>query len=697
MFESTPPTHPVQTKRVSRSRLFRSWFLAPALTLVFLTVLLAPGAMEASSSFANQKLDGKNLANLDLAGNDYGNSSLLGTTFAVSNLQEASFDGAQLGVQSGAATSFTGADLRSGSFQGVDFGTTNLQFAKLGCADFTDANLVDAEFSPVVDLTPLNSNCQTIFTGATVGCALATAGAAGGATVDCSDPAPSPKAEVSSDWWCRGFDTSPFDKLTYVCAEGSEVCSPGSTASGCGSSADNACSSIQDGINACGSDQACAVQVSADIFQQETALILVSGVSMLGGCIDSSQQHRLYTTQILAPPEGQPAISGNGLNQEAVLNGFLVSGSEATGQGQDSRAVELRYAQQLTLSSMQLYGGQGGPGGPGQGGTQGQGGHTASGQNAASGSTCPAQEASSSAGGKGGNGITVDCYIDGIDPDPKHKDTNYSNSTGAYGQSANSGFSAPGGSYPSDHGTIKYPTGDDADDGGGATSGHAGSCNDKAGAVASNQVGNFDVDLAWSGPTGGTGSNGGRGGGGGGGGGGGYCCYTPVPWDVNTHYGGWGGGGGEGGCGGTAGTGGRAGGASFALVAQGSTLEVDASVILASGTPGLGGTGGNGATGGPGGAGSSGQNTGECSGNGGKGGNGGAGGAGGGGAGGNAGPSVNVALIDSSSLQGSPTHYVGRSAAGGSGGVSPDSSCTNSDGDTGRTSLVANTQTYSTH
>jgi len=189
--------------------------------------------------------------------------------------------------------------------------------------------------------------------------------------------------------------------------------------------------------------------------------------------------------------------------------------------------------------------------------------------------------------------------------------------------------------------------------------------------------GTFNVSGEWSGQAGtsGTAGTNGAGGGGGGGGGGQQGLLLPCPGTGNG-----GGGGGGGGCAGGAGNPGTAAGASFGIVASGSTLQLeDTSIVTGNGGAGGAATrGGFGGDGGQAGLGdhSEGNDTGcglvGCDneigegGNGAAGTDGGDGGAGGGGAGG---PTYGIVCVNGSSAVTSSVSYSLGSA--GSGGSSP--------------------------
>lgn len=158
------------------------------------------------------------------------------------------------------------------------------------------------------------------------------------------------------------------------------------------------------------------------------------------------------------------------------------------------------------------------------------------------------------------------------------------------------------------------------------------------------------------------------GGGGGGGGGGTVDCDS---------YGGGGGGGGAGGAGGASGAGGGPGGGSIGIYAWSSTVVIQDSSTVATGSGGGGGTGGTGQPGGTGGIGALpsgpgnyygvGQDDGSNGGRGGDGGDAGRGGHGGGGAGG---PSIGVLYNGASTLTIDPSTTI-TPGAGGARGLGP--------------------------
>ncbi len=112
---------------------------------------------------------------------DFSQANLSGSTFTGVDLTGANFSGAKLGpTPNYPPVSFTSALLKNTRFTGADMPATNFEFATLHCADFSDSNLLQANFGPLQNIVA-DSTCRTRFVGAELSVNLITdAGAIGG-------------------------------------------------------------------------------------------------------------------------------------------------------------------------------------------------------------------------------------------------------------------------------------------------------------------------------------------------------------------------------------------------------------------------------------------------------------------------------------------------------------------------------------
>lgn len=423
----------------------------------------------------------------------------------------------------------------------------------------------------------------------------------------------------------------------------------GTDSSSCGSAVEQACQSIQTGISRCQSGGgSCAVLVRWGRYAETDSVRLAPGVDVFGSCAFGEDVPG-YRTVVIGPP-GKPAVlaSGLGSSVQSLENVQVIAGAGAAGGGA-SIAMSVTGSTAFALRNVRLIAGPGGSGPAGSDAGMVVDGNPASGS--AGGAACVG---ATNYGGYGGTGSECQNSNGGagwsVPNIPR----------GSIGGGSAGGFGSNG--LWCDGRAADYPN--DAGPGG---EGRTGAC---AGAAqpSTSTTGQMAADGSWSGVRGGDGPRGGSGSGGGGGGRGGYCGS-----DDTSYEGGSGGGGGAGGCGGAGGTGGGQGGASIALLASGSRLTTERSVLVAA-DGGNGGSGGDGAPGSLGGTGAAGGSGNAalywghwCPGAGGAGGNGGAGGGGGPGAGGNGGPSVALGQRGSAVDGGFVATYVG---AGGRPGAS---------------------------
>lgn len=664
-------------KKASR-RLFLRPFFVVALILIgtaLPTMVQAQGAVDppqastacpgCDQSFAGKDLRGHNFANQVLRGSDFSKALLDGAIFVGADLRGARFEGARFGLDKGVPTRFSAANLQQASFANAIFEGTDFQYAKLGCGNFTNANFSRAVIGPALDLTPpAGSICDASFKGATLSCErgfsrVNPAQIAGAQAASC--PA---AAAVSAGVSCGAADLSGLTSTVYVANNGIDSGS-------CGASSSSPCATIQQGINLC-SGSGCGVLVEYGVYTLNSPVTLKSGVSVYGGCLWSGTGSPSYQSQVLPPTNGLPIFTANG-SSPAALQGFLLSGSNATTPGAPSVVLSFNGSTGPSLAYLTITAGNGAPGQPGNLGPAGTTGGTGS-------ITGGASSGCSAAGGNGGVGGTTTVSWDGF-ANLNMNCSPASPSSSTAGQSASTGYSAPGGgaATTSDYncnGTnchqkcVVIAGGDDSPTGGTGTSGRQGTCG--AGGVATSALAGLFSTSGWIGNPGGNGTSGGAGGGGGGGGAGLACGISYVPYQSNTYPGGNGGGGGAGGCGGNLGTGGGQGGASIGIQVIQANLTIGNQVLVAGGVGGKGGNGGNGGNGGGGGNPSGGQAGDTCATDGGSGGYGGAGGAAGGGAGGNGGPSFLLAVISSPSPAGvnNATFLLGNPGASGSAGTS---------------------------
>jgi hypothetical protein len=350
---------------------------------------------------------------------------------------------------------------------------------------------------------------------------------------------------------------------------------------------------------------------------------------------------------------------------DLVIRGPIASGTVG-GSGKSSYAVHVDGAN-LTLSRVQLQGGDGASGGTGADGldaavVDAQG--FMFGGNGGNGSEFVTTCNDSSHGGGGGGG-TNSCA-----GSPSTRAVN--GGSGGAGGEMDSDCSFP----PDFDNTPGDPGGDAAfvsgafgqNGGGGPTCGNGG--NGAGGLIANGAAGSSGgaggtlTSGYWYGRSGNNGGTGQNGSGGGGGGGSGGCD------DGTDAYGAGGSGGGAGGCAARGGGGGGGGGgASIALFVTGGAVVTTTGCDVTRGVAGNGGAGGRGGRGQSGGsAGAIGSHPGT--GAGGVGGNGAHGGHGGGGGGGSGGRAMGIGIVPGSTVNHDCTITGGGAGTGGTGGLS---------------------------
>ena len=113
---------------------------------------------------------------------------------------------------------------------------------------------------------------------------------------------------------CGLADLSSLKNPVYVSTSGTD----GST---CGSSLAAACKTIARGIRNC-TGAACGVLVAWGEYPLTASLQLTQGINVYGGCLSPSSWKPEYFSVILAPPDGQPAVTASGIATATILAEF---------------------------------------------------------------------------------------------------------------------------------------------------------------------------------------------------------------------------------------------------------------------------------------------------------------------------------------------------------------------------------------
>jgi hypothetical protein len=486
---------------------------------------------------------------------------------------------------------------------------------------------------------------------------------------------------------CAGADLSKLASVVYVSPQGAD-------SANCGQNATAPCKTIQQGITNCHGD-ACGVLVRYGTYNVTAPVQLVDGVSLYGSCIFDEMPYR-YRSMIV----GRPAVRAENIKKLTTLYGFVILGSSPGNAGEASVALLLTNSTGLTLSHDVIASGKGANGAIGtsrNGSTGGYGRYSSSNSGGAGGKACNANTPLNSPGDGGKGADYQQLASSGCFALCKCDNNNYPASLGQKGQSSGT-VEGGGGAGRGGAGCMCDPNGGNAGEGGTGTNGSPGTCSASVASRNPDTKGTFN-GITWTPNRGGDGSVGQVGSGGGGGGSGGFGVFYRLFEKAIDYPGSPGGGGGGGGCGGPGGQGGQQGGASIPVVlANSSTITIDAANALIPGPGGAGGTGGGGGKGGAGGSGVTGGRfqrwiisgaacNGTVPGYGGTGGNGGQGGAGSGGAGGNGGPSFAIALVNSPPLSiAGLSIYAAQPGAGGApgpGGQNDSSQCKGGNGQEG--------------
>lgn len=135
---------------------------------------VAPGAagpcpvQPTGSNFQGQNLTNANFrayAPGSLAGANFKGAILKGAIFAGQDLTGASFENADLGPSEKGPADLTGTTLTNTCFINATMNATNLTFATITCADFSNTSLMEAFFGPLQKIVKGNG-CRTKFVGA---------------------------------------------------------------------------------------------------------------------------------------------------------------------------------------------------------------------------------------------------------------------------------------------------------------------------------------------------------------------------------------------------------------------------------------------------------------------------------------------------------------------------------------------------
>lgn len=109
-----------------------------------------------------------------LVGANFSGAHLQGSSFAGADLTSANFTGADLGpTATHPPANFNQAILAKTVFVGAQMPSTNFTFAKIHCADFSDSNLLHANFGALQSIT-LDPTCRTSFARASLNVNLIT-------------------------------------------------------------------------------------------------------------------------------------------------------------------------------------------------------------------------------------------------------------------------------------------------------------------------------------------------------------------------------------------------------------------------------------------------------------------------------------------------------------------------------------------
>jgi len=487
---------------------------------------------------------------------------------------------------------------------------------------------------------------------------------------------------VTSDEPDDAFVDADCDGIDGEVERGVFVASAGNDTGTCGLTATTPCRTIGHGVARAVQSARAHVYVQAGTYNE--VVRLASGVSIYGGYNVSWQRGPYSVAGHQVRILGRKDDGSGGTNQYMAIrahdvatavkiDNLIIEAPDATEAGKSSYAVHVSAAQ-VTLTNVQVIGGDGANGvtgtagldassltpapGGGKGGAGAEFNTTCNNSARGAGGAGAANTCSSSpstrvmTGGTGGAGGTMDtnCGVFSLDLDAR---------PGAAGSPASY---SPG--LPGDPGAGGPANASSCNSGGGTPGGTGRDGEIANGGAGSAGSGGVLAGGFWNANSGTDGSTGENGGGGGGGGGSGGCD------DGTDAHGAGGGGGGAGGCAARSGGGGGGGaGGSFGVFAVNNSTVQLASCTIARGNGGTGGAGGAGGRGQPGGVGGlGGDHPGSSpAGSGGRGGHGGHGGGGGGGAGGH---SIGIAWTPGSTVNHSCTISGGSAGAGGAGGVS---------------------------
>lgn len=103
-----------------------------------------------------------------LKGANFANATLKGAIFSGQDLTGASFAGADLGPSGKGPADFTNTILEKTCFIGAVMNETDLNFATIKCADFSNTSLMQANFGPGQNIVAGDDGCRTSFKGASI-------------------------------------------------------------------------------------------------------------------------------------------------------------------------------------------------------------------------------------------------------------------------------------------------------------------------------------------------------------------------------------------------------------------------------------------------------------------------------------------------------------------------------------------------
>ncbi|MCF6299918.1 MAG: pentapeptide repeat-containing protein [Proteobacteria bacterium] len=129
------------------------------------------------ANYSGQKINNFNFsacATGSLIKADFTAADLSGSTFANTDLSNADFTNSKLGpTENYPPVSFSASTLKKTIFKEADMPATNFEYAIIHCTDFSDTNLIQANFGPLQNIVQ-DSSCRTKFVNATLSVNLIT-------------------------------------------------------------------------------------------------------------------------------------------------------------------------------------------------------------------------------------------------------------------------------------------------------------------------------------------------------------------------------------------------------------------------------------------------------------------------------------------------------------------------------------------